>query len=288
MRENRIVSNFFLLNLGILFISTSGVLGRTIDLPVPITIGSRALLAALVLLIYRRAQGSLQKMAPKDRPIILLAGTLLAIHWITYFYALRFSNVAIGMLSLFTFPTITALLEPLFFKTQVSKRQLGQGLLILVGIYFLIPAFDFQNRYFIAVLLGLLSALCYAVRNILMKSLISHYHESHLMVYQLIVASIGLAPFFFLLDVQKIPLYLPHLFVLAILTTAIGHTLFLYGFRNFTAFSASMVSCMQPVYGILLGIFFLNEIPRFTTLLGGGIILLTVILESYTMMKPGA
>ena len=45
-------------------------------------------------------------------------------HWITYFYALKFSNVAIGMLSLYTFPVMTALLEPFFIKVKLDPERL--------------------------------------------------------------------------------------------------------------------------------------------------------------------
>jgi len=49
-------------------------------------------------------------------------------HWITYFYALKLSNVAIGMLSLFAYPIFTALLEPFFIKVKFdSHNRVGQA-----------------------------------------------------------------------------------------------------------------------------------------------------------------
>ena len=60
-------------------------------------------------------------------------------HWVTYFYALQWSNVAIGMLSLFTYPVITALLEPLILKTKFQKHHLILGFIVLIGVYFLAP-----------------------------------------------------------------------------------------------------------------------------------------------------
>ena len=40
-------------------------------------------------------------------------------HWVTYFYALKLSNVALGVLSLYTFPIFTAILEPVFLKIKL-------------------------------------------------------------------------------------------------------------------------------------------------------------------------
>jgi drug/metabolite transporter (DMT)-like permease len=71
------------------------------------------------------------------------------------------------------------------------------------------------------------------------------------------------------------------LLTLAILTTAIGHTLFVMSFKNFTVSTASIISSIQPIYGII----FLNEIPASKTVIGGFFILLTVIIESFQTKK---
>ena len=95
--------NFIELNLAILFISTSGALGRFIDLPIPITIGLRSLLGGIALYLFCRWKKISFYVEGRDRKTIFLGGLLLGLHWITYFYSLRLSNVAIGMLSLFTY-----------------------------------------------------------------------------------------------------------------------------------------------------------------------------------------
>jgi drug/metabolite transporter (DMT)-like permease len=70
------------------------------------------------------------------------------------------------------------------------------------------------------------------------------------------------------------------LLTLALLTTAVGHTLFVMSFKNFSISTASIMSSIQPVYGILFGMFLLNEIPSENTLIGGFLILTTVTIES--------
>ena len=132
---------------------------------------------------------------------MFFGGLLLGAHWITYFYALKLSNVAIGLLSLFTFPAITAILEPIILKTKLLKSHIALGLLILVGIYFLVPEFNIENTYFKAVGFGVLSAFCFSIRNIIMKSKVEHYNGSILMVNQLLIVSIFLCPFFFILKI---------------------------------------------------------------------------------------
>lgn len=285
MNKPTLTKNLFELNLAILFISTSGVLGRYIDLPSPITIGLRALLACLALSLFCTWKKANFQLQTKDRTTILFSGILLGLHWTTYFYALQLSNVAIGMLSLFTFPAITAILEPIILKTKVLKVHLLLSLLVLVGIYFLVPDFSLQNNQFKAVGFGVLSAFCYALRNIAMKSKIESYDGSVLMVYQLFIIAVLWSPFFFFLDSSNLITYLPATILLALLTTAIGHTLFLYSLKNFSTITASIISCTQPIYGILIALIVLGEIPKPTTIIGGLIIISTVLVESIRLRQ---
>jgi len=235
--------NFIELNLAILFISTSGALGRFIELPIPLTIGLRSLIGGIVLYFFCRWKKVSFYVEGRDRKTLFFGGLLLGLHWITYFYSLRLSNVAIGMLSLFTYPAITAVLEPIFLKTKILKIHLLLSLLVLVG------------------------------------------NGSLLMAYQLLVITVVLSPFAFYLDTSKVVEYLPATVLLAILTTAIGHSLFLHSLKHFSTVTASIVSCSQPVYGIIIGMIFLHEYPKVSTIIGGGIIIFTVIIESLRVFR---
>lgn len=280
MQKNLHLRNILELNLAMLFISTSGALGRYIDMPVPVIIGFRALFAALLLFVYCRSRKFSFRTGSKDRPTIILSGILMGLHWITYFYSLKLSNVAVGMLSIFTYPVITALLEPILLKTKFHKVHLLLAFLVLVGIYFLVPDLDFGNSYTKAVLLGVVSAICYSLRNIIMKTKVGNYNGSVLMWYQLVIVSICLLPFLIVMDSSGIKeQWLPTV-VLALLTTAIGHTLFLQSFKRFSITTASIISSVQPVYGIIIGMIFLREIPVLSTIIGGLLILISVIIES--------
>ncbi|MGB3144105.1 MAG: DMT family transporter, partial [Maribacter sp.] len=127
------------INLAMFFIATSGALGRYVQLPVPVTIGVRAILAFVLLYIFCYWRGISLKIKRTDFPLIIVSGILMGAHWITYFYALQLSTVAIGMLSLFTYPVITAFLEPILLKTKFQRIHILLALLVLTGMYFLSP-----------------------------------------------------------------------------------------------------------------------------------------------------
>lgn len=268
-----------------LFVSTSGALGRYIDLSPPLTIATRAVLAFIILYAYCRYKGLSFKIAKEHRLPIILSGIFLGSHWVTYFYALQLSSVAIGMLSLFTYPVITAFLEPLLLGTKFQKVHLFLGFLVLAGIYLLNPTFDFKNGQMLAVAIGVLSALLYSLRNIILKNRVGEYNGSSLMCFQMGIIGIVLAPFFLSSALVEVPNQLPWIVTLALLTTAIGHTLFLNCFKYFSITTISILSSIQPIYGIVLGAIFLKEFPSLTTVFGGVLILSAVAIESLRMRK---
>lgn len=269
------------LNVALLLVSTSGALGKYVQTPPALTIWWRAFFAFFCLIGFILVKKINFKIASKDRKTILLSGLLMGAHWVTYFYALQLSNVAIGMLAMFTYPVITVLLEPLFFKIKLQINNVLLGFLIVLGIYFLAPEFSLENNQTKGVLFGIVSALFYSLRNIMMKQKVNKYHGSTLMAYQMLIMVIFLVPVLFIYPNATFTSedWLG-LAALAILTTSFGHTLFVISMKHFSISAVSIISSIQPVYGILFGFLFLGEIPSVKTFLGGTLIILTVVIKS--------
>jgi drug/metabolite transporter (DMT)-like permease len=157
--------------------------------------------------------------------------------------------------------------------------------MIVFGIYLLAPKVSFESEYFIGICFGVFSAVCYAIRNIMLKPKVKKYNQSLLMLNQLSIVAVLLLPTLYFLESSKIIGFLPETVLLGILTTAIGHTLFVYSLKNFSTSSASLISSLQPIYAIILAIIFLREYPNINTLLGGLVIVSTVLVESYRVKQ---
>lgn len=281
-----VLRHLILLNIGVFCISTSGVLGRSILLEPTQTIFWRSLIAFVCLTLYSWfSQNSILTLFRKAPAALLVSGLLLGIHWITYFYALQWSSVAIGMLSLFTFPIFTAFLEPLFGKDRFQPKHLFLGLALLLGIYLISPPVNWENQQFLAVGMGVFSAVCFSFRNLFIKKISKQSNGTALMATQVFVVSLFLLPMNFVSPKEVIISYGSLLFFLALVTTVIGHSLFLQSFQKFSITTSSLISCLQPLYGILMGAILLNEIPTPKILLGGSIILLAVSTEMYSLQK---
>lgn len=284
--KNNHLKHIIELLLATLFISTSGVLGKYIDMPPIVIVWWRSSLAVLFIYGYCRFKKiDLKIHSRKDFFIFVLGALFMAAHWITYFYALKLSNVALGMLSLYTFPVITALLEPVFIKTKFNPIHIVLGGIVLLGVYILAPEFNLESSHVQGILLGLISALCYSLRILIMKQQVAVYNGSMLMFYQVLMITVLLAPSLLFMDTSNIETQYPYVLLLAILTTAIGHTLMVKTFSYFSVSTASIISSIQPIFGIVLAFIFLNEIPTANTFIGGALILSTVIIESIRSKK---
>lgn len=284
--KNQHSNQLLLLTFATLLISTSGTLGRFISLPTEVIIWWRCALACLFLFAFCKYKKlNLKINSNQDFSKILLSAIFLGTHWVTYFYALKLSNVALGMLSLFTFPVITALIEPLFTKKKLNPIHILLALMVLLGIYILAPEFDFESTQVKGILLGVLSALFYALRNLLLIKPASIYNGTSLMMYQTLFLTIILLPFIFIKGTENITTQYPYIIVLALVTTAIGHSLFIGSLKYFSVSTASIVGSTQPIFGIIIAYFFLNEIPTLNTFIGGSLIIATVVIESIRSRK---
>ncbi|MCK5101117.1 MAG: DMT family transporter, partial [Desulfobacteraceae bacterium] len=79
---------------------------------------------------------------------------------------------------------------------------------------------------------------------------------------------------------SPLPLYsdIPLLAVLGIFCTALSHSLFIKSLVRLKAQTVSIITGLEPVWGIVLAILFFNEIPELQTIIGGAIIVFTSFL----------
>ena len=268
-------------NVAVLLFGLAGVLGKLSLLPAPIIVFGRSFFAGLVLLVvcwFRHI--SLRPKQSRDAYLLLGQGVLLALHWTAFFQAINVSNVAIGLLSFSSFPLFTAILEPLLLHQRPSRIQIIAALLILPGIYLLVPSFSLQNQTTLGVMWGVLSGASFALLSVTNRWLGRTYSSLMISLYQDGIAAIVLLPVFFFTATGSF--WTPHalliLFILGVVCTALAHTLFIASMRDITAQTASLLASLEPVWGIIFGILLFGAIPTARTLLGGAIIISATLL----------
>lgn len=262
------------IHVAVVLFGIAGLFGKWIALAPSIIVLGRVFFAsitlALILLISKQTI-----IFPKKSTYFLLVslGFLLAVHWTVFFKSIQISTVAVGLLSYSSFPVFTAFLEPLFFKEKIQIKNLFYAGVCVFGIFLIIPKFDLSDAVFQGVLWGVAAGFTFSVLTIFNRKLSKQYSSLVIAFYQDFFATLFLLPFFFILrpalDLKNIIL----LCILGIFCTAGSHTLFIKGMKYIRAQTAAIISSLEPVYGIVIAFFFLNEIPTLRTILGGVIIL---------------
>jgi drug/metabolite transporter (DMT)-like permease len=270
-------------NIAVLFFGLAGVLGKLSTLSSPLIVLGRVFFASPVLLTLCMLQKlPLRPKSLRDGLTLVGLGALLALHWTTFFQSIAVSNVAIGLLSYSSFPLFTVILEPLLLHQRLSHIHVVAALLILPGIYLLVPSFTFQNQTTLGVFWGVLSGATFALLSVTNRGLGERYPSLVISLYQDGVATLLLLPALLLSNNSALwtPRELFILLFLGVFCTALAHTLFIASMRSLTAQSASLVASLEPVWGIVFGIVLLHELPTLTTLLGGVLIVGAVMLPA--------
>ncbi|MDH5425627.1 MAG: DMT family transporter [Gammaproteobacteria bacterium] len=242
-----------------------------------------AVIAIGVYIIYLKE--SLLLNSKRDYLIASILGFFLATHWVTYFHSMQISSVAIGIIALYTYPVITVFIEPFFHGERPHIKDILSAVVVLFGIYLLVPEFSIDNQTTLGVFWGVFSALLFSMRNIIHGRYFKAYPARHALFYQTLVVFILLLPFAGQIIPQVNQTQWLQLLLLGIVFTALPHTLFANSLLHLKAKTASLVACMQVVYGTLFAAIFLAEMPDWRTVIGGIIVISAAAYETVTSGK---
>lgn len=241
----------------------------------------RSVVAFIVIAIYAayKKQAFLLD-SPRDYLMAGLLGVLLATHWVSYFYAMQISSVAIGVIALYTFPVITVFLEPLFHGEKPHSADIVSSIAVLFGIYLIVPDFSLNNSTALGVAAGVFSAFMLALRNILQRRNFSGYSASQALLYQSAVVVLALFAF---IDTETISIddrQWGLLILLGVVFTALPHTLFAYGLLHLKAKTAGLIACVQVLYAAVFAALLLGEWLSLNVVIGGLIVVSAAMYES--------
>ena len=273
-------------HLATLLFGVSGLFGKWLTLPPMMIVLGRVMFATFALGLFiagnKKWPPTIQR---KDWLRLGACGALLALHWVTFFQSIQVSTVAIGLLAYATAPVFTAFLEPWWFREPFSFRALIAAAFTMGGIALIAPEWAFSHSITQGLVWGVAAGSSFAVLSLLNRGLRQRYSSAALAFWQDGVAAILLFPVLFWQGFEWTPREFVLLAVLGIVCTALAHGLFIQALAKIPAHSATLVSNLEPVYGILLAIVFLGEVPTGRTIIGGGIVLAVVFWFSATQAR---
>ena len=267
--------HIILLNLAAFIFGGTALFSKIIPLPAFDIIFFRGAFAALFLgsyiLFFKKELLKIHSI--QDLFWVLVAGLFFGIHLATYFYAIQLSNVGTAVISLFTFPMITAILEPFVTNQKLKLKDIIVGVLTFVGVFFIVNESDWNRSIYKGVGYGLVSAITYGLRNLVLKYKLTNYHPVPLLFYQLFVTAILMSAFISIEFKSIEPLNYGLLILLTLVFTILPHLAVLKALQKFEAKSVGFILTLQVLYAMLFAYFFIGEKIELSLIFGAVLII---------------
>lgn len=215
-------------------------------------------------------------------------GFLLCVVLVSWNKAIQVSTVAIGNLAYATFPIFVVFTESFFFKEKLKWGDFVSAVLVVLGVYFMIPKFELGNSVMQGVLWGLLSGVSLAFLLAVRKKAVNEEKSSLVITfYEQFFCFIFLLPFSFVFydPVMMTPRSLWYLALLGIVFSAYPFYLLISSLTKVKAKLAGIIISLEPFYAVILAIIFLHEIPDVKTVFGGAVILFVVFYEIFAIHR---
>ncbi len=269
----------------------TAVLGALITLDAVPLVWYRMLMASGFIFLWIKWKKKKLRLAPKRVLVMLIAGVIIALHWLTFFGAIKVSNVSITLALLSTGAFFTSFLEPLFYKRKVIWYEILFGVIVICGLYII---FKVETEYVLGILLALISAFLSAVFSLINGKLAQKEDASVISFYELLTgtgaitiyllimsffesSTAGFSSEFFSVSAMD----WTYLIILASVCTAYAFIASVAVMRHLSPYTIMLTINLEPVYGILLAfwIFGSDEAMDPGFYYGAVIILTTVIMN---------
>jgi drug/metabolite transporter (DMT)-like permease len=286
------ITNYLHLHLIVFIWGFTAILGALISIDAIPLVWYRILLATIFIFIFIIARNISFKKTIKELFRFFIGGILIAIHWITFFYAIKISNVSVTLATMSTGAFFVMLIQFVIFRKKIVVYELIFSLLAVIG---LVIMFNAETEYMFGIIFALISALLSASFSILNADLIKFHNATIISFYELFFAVIFItvlllfngtidAEFFMLGKSDWL-----YLLILASVCTAYAFVASTMVLKSVSPFTMMLTINLEPVYGIILAIiiFGQKEIMTPNFYYGALIILITVVLNGLIKYKPG-
>lgn len=285
--QNAKLSSYLHFNFIVFIWGFTAVLGALITIDSVPLVWYRMLLASLFIFIYIRSKKIDIRLSKRAFLDFAIAGLIIAVHWLTFFGAIKAANVSVTLACMSTGAFFTALLEPLFYKRKFKGYELFFGLVVIAALYVI---FDVDPGYQWGIILALISAFLSAVFTLFNGKFVHEHNPTKISFYELLIgtgcilvylafakADTFFTTAFFTLSITD----WIYLIILASVCTAYAFIASVKVMRHLSPYTLMLTINLEPVYGILLAFFILGDKERMDSkfYLGALVILGVVLLN---------
>ncbi len=282
--QNARLKNHLHLHFIIFIYGFTAVLGALISIDAIPLVWYRMLIASSVAFLFVKIKKYSLRVPQKTVIKLIIAGVMIALHWMTFFAAIKESNVSITLAMMSAGAFFTAILEPIWYKRKVIWYEIVLGVVVIFGLYII---FNVEGDYINGIVLALISALLIAIFSLLNGKLVQEYRPSVISFYEL-SSGVVFISIYLLIDNKFTSNFFIlkssdwfYLLVLGVICTAYAFITSIKLLKFISPYTAMLSVNMEPVYGIILAYLILGNSEKMSLgfYVGTIVILCTVIIN---------
>jgi len=273
------------LHITVLIFGLTGILGKLITVDSYLLVWYRLLIAVIALLGYFLVTKFSLQITKKKLLKTLGVGVIIALHWVTFFEAIKQSNVSVALVCFSSSALFTSLIEPLYFKRKIKAYELIFGVVIIIGLYFI---FSFEFKYLIGMVLSVVSAALASWFTVLNGVLIKEAKAKTISFYELLGA-LGVLTIYLLIS-TKANFSEWHvsfsdfkwLLILGTVCTAFAFIMSVEVMKKISPYTVTISVNLEPIYSIILALIIWpdSETMSYGFYLGSVIVIATIFLNA--------
>ncbi len=263
----------------------TAILGQLISIEAISLVWYRMLIALIFMSGYVYFSKAKIRISLPAIGMLSFAGIVIALHWITFFAAIKVSNISITLAMFSTGAFFASFIEPLIYRRKLIGYEILFGILVIIGVFIITQS---ELHYWLGIILGIISAFLSSLFAVLNGRFLEKHSATVISFYEFIsgVAFISIyliisgkgfsAEFFVLYTTDWI-----YLIILASVCTAYAFIASVYVMRYISPFTVVLTYNVEPIYGIILAVIIFPEKEKMSInfYIGAAIIIGVVLLN---------
>lgn len=254
---------FLQLHIAVLLAGFTAIFGKLIILNEGMLVLYRMLLSAALLGLILLFRKEFTQISFLNIVKFFGVGTIVAMHWVTFYGSIKYSNVSVSVTCLSAIGFFTSFFEPIIKRRKIDVAEVALGLLAIAGIYLI---FNFYPEYKTGIIFGIISAMLASLFPIYNKDLLEKFSVKTVTFYEMTGGFISLCiiiPAY--LNFFPAKYFIPTFFdwmwllILAAFCTVLSFILSLNALKLISAFTANLTYNLEPVYSIILAFIIFKE-----------------------------
>lgn len=262
----------------------TAILGALISLDALPLVWFRMALATVFIFIFIVIKKIPYAVSRKIILSFLFSGLVITLHWLTFFKAIKVSNISVTLACLSTGAFFASILEPILNKRKIIWYEVFFGLLVIVGLGII---FNVEGNYKEGIVLALTSAFLSALFSVINGNFAKKFNPVIISFYEILggvffltlylLITSGFTTGFFIITASD----WMYLAILSSICTAYAFIASIKVMQFLSPYTVMLTINMEPIYGIILAVIVFQDKEKMSLefYLGACIIISTVLLN---------